>query len=236
MKKNLLTVLLILLLGDATFAQMDGDYNYSIVVNGYSLMQMPKILNQKNAEKFSNFSFRGGMIKFNDNQISYRLGGSYLKENIKLVNNCVGCQEANGKMTDYSFKLGFEKNINFSRIQPYFGFEIGFRYNKFDGTLVSTNQAAFDSKAPAASALGPNGVETSKTGFTAAPIIGIKINPVSMISIFAESNLEMFYSYERQEMVAADANNTRTFNKYNKTEWLLNPVTVGVQVHLGGIK
>ncbi|MBB5439646.1 hypothetical protein HDC92_003342 [Pedobacter sp. AK017] len=235
MKKNLLTVLLILLLGNATFAQMNGDYNYSIAVNGYSLMQMPKILNQKNSEKFSDFSFRGGMIKFNDNQISYRLGGSYLKSDVKLINNCVGCQEANGKMTDYAFKLGFEKNINFSRIQPYFGFDIGFRYNKFDGTLVSTNDA-FDSRDVGSSTLGPNGVETSKTGFTAAPVIGIKINPVSMISLFAESNLEMFYSYERQEMVAADANNTRTFNKYNKTEWLLNPVTVGIQVHLGSIK
>lgn len=231
MKKNLLTVLLILLSG-SLFAQMNGDYNYSLAVNGYSLMQMPKILNQKDAEEFAHFSFRGGMIKFNDNQISYRLGGSYLKKNVKLVNDCVGCQEANGEVTDYSFKLGFEKNINFSRIQPYFGFDIGFRYNKFDGTLKSTTEGLSSNGSP----LPPNGVETSKTGFTAAPIIGVKFNPVSMISIFAESNLEMFYSYERQEMVAADANNTRTFNKYNKMEWLLNPVTVGLQVHLGSIK
>ena len=235
MKKNLLTVLLILLLGNAAFAQMNGDYNYSIVVNGYSLMQMPKILNQKNAERFTNFAFRGGMIKFNDNQISYRLGGSYLKKDVELANNCVDCQKANGTMTDYAFKLGFEKNINFSRIQPYFGFDIGFRYNKFDGTLINTNDL-LSSKAVAYSSMEPNGVETSKTGFTAAPVIGIKINPVSMISLFAESNLEMFYSYERQEMVAADANNTRTLNKYNKMEWLLNPVTVGIQVHLGSIK
>lgn len=235
MKKNLLTVILILAWGSAVYSQTNGDYNYSIAINGYSLMQMPKILNQKNSDKFSEFAFSGGMIKFNDNQISYRLGGSYLKKDVNLVNNCVGCQEANGKMTDYSFKLGFEKNINFSRIQPYFGFDIGFRYNKFDGTLVNTNQS-FASKASVSSDLGPNGVEASKTGFTAAPVIGIKITPVSMISIFAESNLEMFYSYERQEMVAADANNTRTVNKFNKTEWLLNPVTVGIQIHLGSIK
>jgi hypothetical protein len=234
MKKNLLTVLLILLCSSA-FSQMNGDYNYSIAVNGYSLMKMPKILNQKNDERFTEFTFSGGMIKFNDNQISYRLGGSYLNKEVKLVNNCIGCQEANGKITDYAFKIGFEKNINFSRIQPYFGFDIGFRYNKFDGMLVSKNDMAMAMAAPSA-VLGPNGVETSKTGFTAAPIIGIKINPLPMISIFAESNLEMFYSYERQETVAADINNTRTFNKYNKTEWLINPVTVGIQVHLGSIK
>ena len=227
MKKNLLIVLLILLSGTA-FSQMNGNYNYSLAVYGFSQMQMPKILNQKNSDRFTNATFHGGMIKFNDNQINYRLAGSYLKKDVKLVNNCVGCQEANGQMKDYAFKVGFEKNMNFARIQPYVGFDIGFRFNKFDGSLVSTN----DAKA-SPSALAPNGVETTKTGFTAAPLIGIKINPVSFISIFAESSLEMFYSYERQEMIAADANNTRTFNKYNKAEFLLNPVTVGIQVHLG---
>ncbi|MDR6786125.1 hypothetical protein ABIE26_004844 [Pedobacter africanus] len=227
MKKNLLIVLLILLSGTA-FSQMNGNYNYSLAVYGFSQMQMPKILNQKNSDRFTNATFHGGMIKFNDNQINFRLGGTYLKKDVKLVNNCVGCQEANGEMKDYAFKVGFEKNMNFARIQPYVGFDIGFRFNKFDGSLVSTNDAM-----ASPSALGPNGVETTKTGFTAAPLIGIKINPVPFISVFAESNLEMFYSYERQETVAADANNTRTFNKYNKAEFLLNPVTVGIQVHLG---
>ncbi|MNL13119.1 hypothetical protein D3C87_1340140 [compost metagenome] len=228
MKKNLLIVLLILLSGTA-FSQMNGDYNYSLAVFGFSQMQMPKILNQKNADEFTNATFHGGMIKFNDNQISYRLSGSYMKKDVKLVNNCVGCQEATGQVKDYSFKVGFEKNLNFSRIQPYFGFDIGFRYNKFDGTLVSTSASGGFSS----DAIPPNGAEATKTGFTASPVIGIKINPLPMVSIFAESNLEMFYSYERQETVAADANNTRTFNKYHKAEFLLNPVTIGIQVHLG---
>jgi hypothetical protein len=231
MKKNLLIVLFVLL-SSAAFSQMSGDYNYSIAVRGYSLMTMPKILNQKNGEKFTDVTFNGGIIKFNDNQISYRLGGTYLKKDVLLVNNCVNCQEANGKMKDYTFTVGFEKNMNFSRIQPYFGFDIGFRYNKFDGTLVSKNSAALASKA-ATAALGPNGVEASKTGFTAAPLIGIKINPIPQVTLFAESNLQFFYSYERQETVAADINNTRTLNKYYKTEFLLNPVSIGIQVNLG---
>jgi hypothetical protein len=204
---------------------MNGNYNYSLAVYGFSQMQMPKILNQKNSDRFTNATFHGGMIKFNDNQINFRLGGTYLKKDVKLVNNCVGCQEANGEMKDYAFKVGFEKNMNFARIQPYVGFDIGFRFNKFDGSLVSTNDAM-----ASPSVLGPNGVETTKTGFTAAPLIGIKINPVPFISVFAESNLEMFYSYERQETVTGGE---RSLNKYNKSEFLLNPVTVGIQVHLG---
>lgn len=224
MKKNLLIVLLILLSGTA-FSQMNGNYNYSLAVFGFSQMQMPKILNQKNSDRFTNSTFHGGMIKFNDNQINFRLGGSYLKKDVELANNCVGCQLANGEMKDYAFKVGFEKNMNFARIQPYVGFDIGFRFNKFDGTLVSTNDAM-----ASPSALGPNGVEATKTGFTASPLIGIKINPVPFISVFAESNLEMFYSYERQETVTGGE---RSLNKYNKSEFLLNPVTVGIQVHLG---
>lgn len=226
MKKNLLVVLS-LLLSNAAFSQMSGDYNYSLAVRGYSMMQMPKILNQKKSEELKDVSFHGGLLKFNDNQISYRLGGSYLKRDVSVVNSCPTCEEANGKMKDLNFTIGFEKNLNFSRIQPYFGFDIGFRENKFDGLLVSKNVLA-----DRASLAGPGGVETSKTGFTAAPLIGIKINPLPQVTVFAESSLQWFYSYERQETVAQDANNTRTFNKYNKSEFLLNSVSVGIQFNI----
>lgn len=228
MKKYLLVGLSILL-SNATFSQISGDYSYSLAVKAYSLMQMPKILNQKNANNFNDAVFHGGIIKYNDNQISYRLGGSYIKKDAQIVNNCEGCQEANGKIQDYNFTIGFEKSVNFSRIQPYFAFDIGFRYNKFDGTLVSTQ--VLNAKAP--SPVRPGGVEATKTGFTAAPVFGIKVNPIAQVTLFAESSLQWFLAYERQEMVAADADNTITVNKYNKSEFLLSPVSIGIQINLG---
>lgn len=228
MNKNLL-IICCMLLSNVAFSQMNGDYNYTIAVRGFSMMQMPQILSQKNAERFTNAALNGVMIKFNDNQFSYRLNGTYLKKNISLVNNCPTCQEADGKMTDYAFKIGFEKNLNFSRIQPYVGLDIGFRYNKFDGTLTNRNALLDASSA----VLAPPVVEASKAGFVAAPVIGIKINPIPQISIFAESSMDFFNFYERQETVLQDANNTKTFNKYNKTEFLLNPVSIGIQFHLG---
>lgn len=225
MKKNLLFALS-LLLSTAAFSQMSGDYNYSIAVRGYSIMQMPRILNQKEVENFKDVSFHGGLLKFNDNQISYRLGGSYMKRDVMLVNNCATCEEANGKMKDLNLSIGFEKNLNFSRIQPYFGVDFGFRQNKFDGVMESKNMMA--SRAVS----GPGGVEASKTGFTAAPLIGIKINPLPQVTLFAESSIQWFYSYERQETVAQDVNNTRTFNKYNKSEFLLNALSAGIQFNI----
>lgn len=229
MKKQLL-IMLSLLLSHTAFSQINGDYNYSIAVRGYSLMQMPKILNQKETGKLNESVFQGGMLKFNDNQISYRLSGSYIKKNVQIVNNCLNCEEANGKMTDYTFKLGFEKNLNFSRIQPYFGFDMGYRYNKFEGTLVSKNNLP---AAVAAAAMGPTGAEASKSGFVASPVIGIKINPIPQATLFAEASLDFFYFYERQETVAPDVMNTRTFNKYTRSEFLLNPVSIGIQVNIG---
>lgn len=219
------------ILAHSGFSQMSGDYNYSIAIKAYNLMQMPQILNQKYEERFSHVSFNGGMFKFNDNQFSYRLSGSYLtKDKVRLVNNCENCEEANGKMTDYSFKIGFEKNINFSRIQPYFGFDIGFRYNKFDGTLTSTNELQMVS---GKSTSPPRSVEASKAGFVASPVVGLKVNLFPQVTLFAESNLELFYAYEREETVTQDVNNTRTFSKRTKVEYLLNPITAGIQIHLG---
>lgn len=229
MNKNLL-IIFCLLLSNVAFSQMNGDYNYTIAVRGFSMVQMPRVLSQKNAEQFTNAAFNGLMIKFNDNQFSYRLNGSYIKKNVKLVNNCATCQEADGKLTDYAFKIGFEKNLNFSRIQPYLGLDIGFRYNKFDGTLTNRNTLL---DAVSSTAITPTIVEASKAGFVAAPVVGIKINPIPQISIFAESSMDFFNSYERQETVMQDASNTKTFNKYRKTEFLLNPVSVGIQFHLG---
>ncbi|TCC96250.1 hypothetical protein [Pedobacter hiemivivus] len=229
MKKQVL-IMLSLLLSSTAFSQINGDYNYSIAVRGYNLMQMPRILNQKEVGKLTETSFHSGMLKFNDNQISYRLSGSYLKKNVQIVNNCLNCEEANGKMTDYSFKLGFEKNLNFSRIQPYFGFDVGYRYNKFEGTLVSKNPIAL---AAEGAALSPTGAEASKSGFIASPVMGLKINPIPQVTLFAEASLDFFVFYERQETVTLDINNTRTFNKYNKSEFLLNPISIGIQVNIG---
>lgn len=229
MKKTLL-IALSLLLSNAAFSQMSGDFNYSLAVRGYSIMQMPKILNQKQNDEFKEVAFHGGMIKFNDNQISYRLGGSYMRRDVKVINNCLTCEEVSGKMKDFSFTIGFEKNLNFSMIQPYFGFDIGFRDNKFDGMAISKKILANDADA---GITGPGTVETSKTGFTAAPVLGIKINPIRQVTLFAESSIQWFYSYERQETVAQDANNTRTFNKYNKSEFLTNAISVGIQVNVG---
>lgn len=229
MNKKLLIILL-LLSGSSAFSQVTGDYNYSIAARGFGLLQMPKVFNETEDSKKLKTYLTGVMLKFNDNQISYRLGGSYLKQSKTFFNNCTNCEVVNGDVTDYSFKLGFEKNLNFFRIQPYFGADMGYRFNKFVGLSENVNtlkRDLADAKLPILK------MEASKSGFTFSPVIGVKLNIIDQLSLFAESSLDFFYSYERQESITQDLNNTRVLTKTNKAEFLLNPVSVGVIVHLG---
>lgn len=231
MKKQLL-ILVLLLSGGTAFSQMNSDYNYSISVRGYGLMQMPKMFNETDPVKYTSTAFSGIMVKFNDNQINYRLGGSYIKQSKTFYNNCNNCEIVKGDITDYNFKVGFEKNMNFARVQPYIGADIGYRSTRF----VGVGQNANPLKADLQSDLPPVKMETSKNGFILSPVIGIKVHPTDQFTIFVESSLDFFYSYERQEGVIEDAGNYRSLSRTNKSEFLLNPVSVGISFHLGSNK
>jgi hypothetical protein len=222
MKKLLLSIFTIFIFQSA-FSQSDGLYNYSIGIRGYSSIQLPKILNQVNSQDYHNAYLNSVIIKFNDNQISYRLNGNYFRKDISFANQCNNCEIATGTVTDYSFKIGFEKSINYAKIQPYFGADVGFRSNHFTGETRTNNPISNQQ---------PYNVDTDKNGFVMAPLIGIKLNPIKNVSIFAETGIDFYYSYERQETIERDANNTRTFARYNKWEFLLNPISIGIQVHL----
>ncbi|WP_199118527.1 hypothetical protein [Pedobacter sp. ASV28] len=225
MNKNLLFIFL-LFISTSAFSQLDGNYNYSIGIKAFNIGQLPKILNQSNTDDYTQTWFNGGIIRFNDNQMSFRLSGHYLfKRDLKFSNQCDNCESANGNLTDYAIKIGFEKNFNYSIIQPYFAVDLGFRANSFHGEITSTNTLNTNATYSAI---------TNKNGATLSPVLGFKINVLKQLSIFAESSIDFYYAYERQETILRDAANTRTFAKYNKLESLLNPVSIGIQIHLIG--
>lgn len=231
MKRSLL-LLFFCALSFCAVAQMSGDYNYSIAVRGYTLMQMPKVLNESESDNLVQAPFNGVMFKFNDNQISYRISGTYYNKSKSFYNNCATCEAADGKLIDYSFKVGFEKNFNYSRVQPYFGIDLGYRSNRFRGLIQNNNELRAASSKGIVD--GPaSDIEATKTGLVLAPFLGFKINVINQLSFFAEANLDYFYSYERQDAVTQDASNTRTLNKFYKSEFLFNPVSLGLQIHLG---
>ncbi len=206
------------------FSQLNGNYNYTIAAKGFTVIQLPKIFNQ-DAQKFLTGGLNGGMIKFNDNQINYRLSGSYFNQSPSFDSGCISCDLLNGKVKDYTFKIGFERNMNYALVQPYFAFDMGYRFNQFQGMVNSMNNKR--------NITAVNTLEDTKSGVTAGPVIGFKINPTPQISFFAEGSMEFYYAYVRQTTILQDDSGLRTQNKFNRGEFLLNPVSIGIQFHLG---
>ena len=226
--KNKLLLLLLMLFSTVAYSQVSGDFKYSVGTRGYSYMQMPKVFNQSK-DTYLDTYFNSYMIKFVDNLFSYRLSGSYLNKDFQFNNNCDKCELAVGSMKDLSFKVGFEKNFNYTVIQPYIAFDLGYRSNKFEGVSKNNNPEliATDADVPSSSLIG------TKEGVTLSPVFGIKVNPIKEASIFIESSLDLFYAYERQENVTQDVSNTRTISKFRKTDYLINPISIGVLIHFG---
>jgi hypothetical protein len=208
--KKLLIFALLLLSVQVASAQMDGSYNHSIGIRVLGIQQMPKIKNDSQKENYVNGYFNAITLKFNDNQINYRLSGSYYKDDIDVRESDNG----RGEVTDYAVKMGFEKNFNYGMVQPYFLMDLGYRSNEFDGVLGSSTQT-----------------NVSKQGFTLSPGFGIKVNVAKMLTLFAEGNIEFFYFQNKLESTDGAAN--RVMSKNYQSQFLLNPLSTGIQFHFG---
>ncbi|TBO43300.1 hypothetical protein [Pedobacter kyonggii] len=220
--KKIIFLLAALALSLPTFSQTSADYNFSLGLKAYSIMQLPKVLNQTNYQDFKHTYANALFMKFNDNQISYRIGGNFYRKSITFPNTCASCEIAEGILTDFAFKVGFEKNFTYSRFQPYFGMDLGYRSNRFSGNTYPGNTMFVGTARYA---------ESSKNGLVISPIIGVKLNLIPLMNLFAESSLDYFYSYERQE--STEPNGTsRTVNTYQKSEFLLNLFSAGVQFNI----
>lgn len=215
--RRILIFVVLLFSSTLAFSQMEGDSDYSFGVRAYTDMALPKMLNQAGGRRYTNTYFSSYIVKFNDNLFSYRISGNYLHKDQQFANTCEGCQLAAGKVKDYGFKAGFEKNFGYSAIQPYLGIDFGYRYDQFKGVLSHQDQ-----ELP---------VEAAKRGFTISPVFGIKLSPVKAISIFAEANAEFFYAWGREESAAEES--AAYQRHFKKGEYLYNPVAVGIQIHLG---
>ncbi len=200
------------------------EFLYTIGIKALGFEQFPKILNQTNSEEYLTTPLNGLVFKFNDNQLSYRFDANLYTKDISFTNECEDCERLNGKLNDLSIKMGFEKNIIYTVIQPYFGADLGFRRNNFNGESTNINTVNYT----------PYGVKAEKNGAVFGPFVGIKLNIINRFTIAAESGIDLMYSYERQEKMYHDANKTKTFKKYTKYEFLTRPLTsLSLQYNFG---
>jgi hypothetical protein len=192
-------------------AQVDGSFNNSVSVRAFGIMQVPKIQNNSKKDNYINTYLNAVSLKFNDNQISYRLSGSYLNDDIDVMESDNG----NGKIRDYSIKMGFEKNFNYGVVQPYFATDLGYRSHEFEGVINAGNST-----------------KVSKHGFTLAPGFGLKLNVLRQLTFYVEGNVEFFYFQNKFENTPPGSTD-RSISKNYQSQFLLNPLNTGLQFHFG---
>ncbi|RQP14596.1 hypothetical protein [Parapedobacter defluvii] len=159
------------------------DYWYTIAVRAYAYEQFPQLLNQPSGQPYHSSYFNGLLFKVNDNQISYRLQAAHFNNNIEFDNECEGCvPKVPGKFRNTAVKVGAEKNINYSRFQPYFGADVGFMIQK-----LSTK--GFDNT--------PVFAEDNKNALLFSPFVGIKLYIVPRVAVSAEANFNVAYTYQK---------------------------------------
>lgn len=178
-------------------------FNYTVAFKIMSVETFPDILSKNNKDSYVTSKFNGFLLKFNDKQLSYRLSGSFYNQKVEFINGNNSTENIAGNQKDSQVRLGVEKNINYSTLQPYLGFDIGYRRNTFNGKN-NTN----------------NFYNIERTGVTASPFLGIKLNIVNHITIAGEAAFELFYNkiiLERDSgVITEQSGKSRTWETFFK--------------------
>lgn len=208
-----------------TNTEIQNSFTFTAGVTALAIEQFPKILNQTNSSELHTSSFNGLLFKYNDNQISYRFSGTLTNESVSFNNECEDCEATNGKIQDYQIRAGFEKSLLYTRIQPFFGAEMGYRNNKFKGSSKAVGSTY---------SVTPYDVISEKKGGVLTPLAGVRFNVINHITISTEASFDLFYSYEKQQKTFRDANRTRTLQSYTKLEFLPKPLaSLSLQYNFG---
>ncbi|WP_028296035.1 hypothetical protein [Olivibacter sitiensis] len=209
------------------------DFMYSIAVRAFALEQFPQLLNQPvPGDLFASY-LNGLMFKFNDNQFSYRLYASYFdKKNVNLdnVDNDLS-KRANGHLKNLALKIGFEKNLTYTKLQPYFGFDIGYMRQHFDG-----NTQLMLAGAPDSNDFEENTIDRKNTALLSG-FIGIKLNITSQFTLLAEANANTTYSFQKTD-VSSENSEGFQFQQKQKEKWeyFFSPIgQIGIQFNFGSI-
>lgn len=203
-------------------------YSYSIGFKVLSFEEFPKILDQADNGVLRRSLLNGIILKYNNKQISYRLAGSFYSDRITFQNECDDCEEIAGRLKDSHIKIGFEKNLTYGTIQPYFGIDLGAKRSTFNGDVQSSFKILNSS--------GVHDIKTEKNGLSVSPLLGVKLNILNHFSVTAESTIDIFYSYERQERTTGTTPRNRSLQKYYKWEYLLKPLgMLNLQYNFGAI-
>lgn len=224
MKKYSVFLLLFILNTTYLYSQSQNDFSYSAGIRLFSYGEYPTLLNEvRESDTYRTAFFNSLIFKFNDNQMSYRVIGTiYSNNNYSFNNICLDCEQINGELNEFSAKIGFERNVIYGPVQPFYGMDLGFKKIGFTGSAkdVYTNLPLYD-------------VSVKKNGGLLYPFIGVKVNLLkARLTFSAEAGIDILYSHDKETKTYADGSftidNYKRWGIYNKPLGML-----GLQFNFG---
>ncbi|MBK0381822.1 hypothetical protein I5M32_02515 [Pedobacter sp. SD-b] len=214
--KKYFTFIILLTSSMAVFSQSQSDFNYSIGIKLLTVEEYPKLLNEvRNGSTLYNSGFNGIIAKVNDNQISYRFQISNLKKDgYSFKNECENCEVITGNYKSFDLKIGFERSLIYSKLQPFYGIDLGFKRVNFEGESHDANNDSFLYKA-----------NIDKNGGLVYPFLGLKYNVISAVTISAEAGIDFLYTHDK-EVKSSKTNAPTSVNNFNR--WQFNNKPLGL--------
>ncbi len=222
MKRVFTIIFFLTIITKVGFSQSQNNYSYSAGFNLFSYGEYPKLLNEvRSSDNYRSAFINGLIFKFNDNQISYRiLGSRYTNDDYSFKNICKDCETVNGKFKQFTAKFGFERNIIYGTVQPFYGLDLGFKKTSFSGISSDQANAALYN------------VEIQKNGGVIYPFLGVKVNLInSQLTFSAEAGIDMLYSHDKETKTTAGS---VTIDNYKRWGFYNQPVgMLGLQFNFG---
>lgn len=215
MKKSVLTFLFHVL-AIAGFAQSQSDSNYSLGIKLLSVDEQPKLLNEvRDNSKYYTNGFNGLMLKINDNQISYRFQGNvFNKKGYQFTNSCSNCEIVTGDYKSLDLKIGFERSLIYSKLQPFYGFDIGYKSVNFSGVSTDKNNGSYNYNA-----------DIEKNGVGLSPFLGLKYNFIRALTLSAEAGFDFIYTSDK-EVKSDQNNNDISVSNFNRWQYNARPLAL----------
>ena len=129
-----------------------------------------------------------------------------------------------GNYDDLNFKIGFERNITYSRLQPFYGIDFGYSEGKFNGITKDFKSNAF-----------LNNVNIQKNGVLASTFIGIKFNIIKYLTLSAESGIDFIYNFEK-EIKSNNTNAVISSSSFRRSRFVNKPLgMLSLQFNFGSM-